>query len=341
MSQRKRIAVLILAVAAVLFAVLMWRKAHPSEGPYRDFIECVHKTHTTDIASYLTACKGMSNYNQALIPVLVDAFETRKTVAKRIFGEIGSSVPERFQEILPKPDSIENIHETARWIVSFCDPKIREAVGQRVVPQLLLEACDVENNNYPYRRVLFDDLRALNPPPKVMVTPLIGLLKDPTALFREKAAAHLSDYGDQATAAIPNLIALTSDEDSGVRESAVMALGSMGPAAKTAIPALKDCLKGGTSTNDRVKFEAAFSIWRIDTNEGPVLISFITQTLDDPKADWLAVGLTTKLLGEMAVSSESAATTLSKLREHPRKQVRDAAARVLEGAKSARSDKVK
>ena len=61
-------------------------------------------------------------------------------------------------------------------------------------------------------------------------------LLDPTV--RLKAVEVLGRMGDDAAAAVPDLVKLLDDPDADVRKAAARTIGRIGPAAKAAVPAL-------------------------------------------------------------------------------------------------------
>jgi HEAT repeat protein len=63
------------------------------------------------------------------------------------------------------------------------------------------------------------------------------------ATVRRAAAESLGNCGEQAAAAVPNLVATLKDKDTDVRWAAAVALGRVGPKAKAAVPDLVAALK--------------------------------------------------------------------------------------------------
>jgi HEAT repeat protein len=188
-----------------------------------------------------TLCSRSSNFNQAIIPVLLDFLKDKDQYNKK-------AALKAFHKFLFLPEDI--------------------------IPALLDALKDGE---WEVRRYAVEALGRFPNPSDAIITALLKALKDREWEVRQKAAEALGRLSNPIEAIITALLEALRDEDRYVRGSVVEALGQFPNPRDAVITALSDALK---DRNLEVRRKAAEALGRLP-NPRPAIITVLLDALKD------------------------------------------------------------
>ncbi|MBL1082817.1 HEAT repeat domain-containing protein [Streptomyces actinomycinicus] len=131
------------------------------------------------------------------------------------------------------------------------------------------------------------------------------------------AGALWSVDGD-ATAVLPVLLRELTGSDPGARGDAARQLGGMGPAARTALPGLHRLARSGPA---RQRVPAAYALWRITADPGPVLPVLRAAWTQDPRGRGAVARCLTAMGPAAAPLRDLVAAELATPRRHTGREV--------------------